>query len=152
MQSTLAQSREQSSDTTTAAGNWWQEAWNKAGSTLSQVVVVRRLDEKVKPLLSPEQSAYARLNLQLQLEEAELAVLQGHQELYSRSLEKARTAINDWYDSSNPQIMALADTLEELAGENIDPELPDISQSLQLLKARLAGRLEKGEEDSGDDT
>lgn len=146
MASTLAQSQALSNEGTTTVGTWWNDAWNNAKSTLSQVVVVRRLDDTVKPLLSPEQSAYARLNLQLMLEEAELAVLQGHQEMYSRSLAKASAAIDNWYDSSNPNIMALSDTLEELAGQNIDPELPDISRSLQLLKSRLAGRFDNSRE------
>lgn len=124
------------------------EAWNKLKSTLMQVVVVRRLDEPVKPLLSPDQSAYARLNLQLMLEEAEMAVLRGNQALYERALTKARTTINDWYDASNPRVEALSETLAELAEKNVDPELPDISQSLDLLKDRLAGRLEAGNTDS----
>jgi uroporphyrin-III C-methyltransferase len=141
MMSTLDQSGSDSGSTSDASTNWWTEAWNEVKSTLSRVVVVRRLDEPVKPLLSPEQSAYARLNLQLMLEEAELAVLRGHQELYTRSLTKASNAIETWYDSTNPKIIALSETLKDLADENIDPELPDISQSLQLLKSRLAGRL-----------
>ena len=107
-----------------------------------QVVVVRRMDEPVKPLLSPDQSAYARLNLQLMLEEAEMAVLRGNQALYERALTKACTTIKDWYDASNPRVKALTETLAELAEKNVDPELPDISQSLDLLKDRLAGRLE----------
>jgi uroporphyrin-3 C-methyltransferase len=121
------------------------EAWHEVKQTLSQVVVVRRMDEPVKPLLSPEQSAYARLNLQLMLEEAELAVLRGNQELYSRALTKASNAINNWYDSSNTRIIALSRTLDELSEKNVDPDLPDISRSLELLKARLAGRLGNGE-------
>lgn len=124
------------------------EGWSKVKHTLSQVVVVRRLDEQVKPLLSPEQSAYARLNLQLMLEEAEMAVLRGHQELYSRALTKASNAITDWYDSSNTRIIALSQTLDELSEKNVDPELPDISRSLELLKARLAGRLDNSEKDT----
>ncbi|NMT63243.1 uroporphyrinogen-III C-methyltransferase [Marinobacter orientalis] len=125
------------------------EAWQEVKQTLSQVVVVRRLDEPVKPLLSPEQSAYARLNLQLMLEEAELAVLRGNQELYSRALTKASNAINNWYDSSNDRIIALSRTLEELSEKNVDPELPDISRSLELLKSRLAGRLDSSADDEG---
>jgi uroporphyrin-3 C-methyltransferase len=117
------------------------QAWNKVKATLMQVVVVRRMDEPVKPLLSPDQSAYARLNLQLMLEEAEMAVLRGNQPLYERALTKARTTIDDWYNASNPRVTALSETLAELAGMNVDPELPDISQSLDLLKERLAGRL-----------
>ena len=78
------------------------KGWQKFKSTLMQVVVVRRLDESVKPLLSPDQSAYARLNLQLMLEEAEMAVLRGNQPVYERALAKAQTAVTDWYDGSNP--------------------------------------------------
>ncbi|PFG52027.1 uroporphyrin-3 C-methyltransferase [Marinobacter sp. LV10R520-4] len=115
-------------------------AWQSFTRTLKQVVVVRRLDEQVKPLLSPDQSAYARLNLQLMLEEAELAVLRGNQELYQKSLEKAGTTIQEWYNADNPRVGALADTLSELASRNVDPELPDISRSLGLLKQRVAGR------------
>lgn len=115
-------------------------AWNQFTDTLSRVVVVRRLDETVKPLLSPDQSAYARLNLQLMLEEAEMAVLRGNQALYERALAKASSAVADWYNPDNPKVKALDNTLSELSGRNIDPELPDISHSLQLLKRRLAGR------------
>lgn len=122
-------------------GNPLARAWERIKSTLMQVVVVRRLDEQVKPLLSPDQSAYARLNLQLMLEQAELAVLRGNQTLYERSLAKARAAIADWYDASTPRVAALSETLADLARKNVDPALPDISQSLDLLKERLAGRL-----------
>lgn len=126
------------------------EAWNAAKDTLKQVVVVRRMDEPVKPLLSPDQSAYARLNLQLMLEEAEMAVLRGNQPLFERALNKARTTIENWYDNTNPRVSAISDTLAELADRNVDPDLPDISQSLDLLKQRLAGRLNGGEQSDGE--
>lgn len=126
--------------------------WSRFKATLMQIVVVRRMDEPVKPLLSPDQSAYARLNLQLMLEEAEMAVLRGNQELYERALTKARDTIDDWYDATNPQVAALSDTLSELASRDVDPTLPDISKSLTLLKARLAGRLDTGKASGGDDS
>ncbi|TNE94846.1 MAG: hypothetical protein EP328_10830 [Gammaproteobacteria bacterium] len=121
--------------------NMVARAWDRFKSTLKQVVVVRRMDEPVKPLLSPDQSAYARLNLQLMLEEAEMAVLRGNQPLFERALGKARSTIDSWYDGTEPRVRALSETLSELADRNVDPELPDISQSLNLLKERLAGRL-----------
>lgn len=117
------------------------KGWRKFKSTLMQVIVVRRLDESVKPLLSPDQSAYARLNLQLMLEEAEMAVLRGNQPLYERALTKAQAAVEDWYDASNPRVSALTNTLGELSARNVAPDLPDISKSLDLLKERLSGRL-----------
>lgn len=131
-----------------ATGNPLQRAWQQTQETLSDVIVVRRMDTTIKPLMSPDQSAYARLNMQLMLEEAELAVLRGYQTLYDRALTKAVTALTDWYDGSNERIRALKSSLEELQGKAIDPELPDISQSLTLLKARIAGR--SGESENRD--
>lgn len=121
--------------------NLFTRGWNRFLSTLKDVVVVRRMDETVKPLMSPDQSAWARLNLQLMLEEAEMAVLRGNQTLYERALEKARRTVSEWYDSSNPSVQGLSDILTGLADKHVDPKLPDVSQSLGLLKERLAGRL-----------
>ncbi|MGC8119986.1 uroporphyrinogen-III C-methyltransferase [Marinobacter sp. VGCF2001] len=131
--------------------NMFTRGWNRFLGTLKEVVVIRRMDEPVKPLLSPDQSAWARLNLQLMLEEAEMAVLRGNQPLYERALNKAINTINDWYDTTNPAIRGLNETLTGLVGRDVDPELPDISQSLNLLKERLAGRLNAGEEKSTSD-
>ncbi|MFC4260706.1 uroporphyrinogen-III C-methyltransferase [Marinobacter lacisalsi] len=132
-------------------------AWERTKSSLSNVVSIRRLDEPVKPLLSPDQSAWARLNLQLMLEQAELAVLRGHENLYQQALDKALDSLNTWYDNSKNRIEALKNSLAELKARDINPELPDISRSLTLLKGRIAGRhanneapMNGGEENSED--
>lgn len=116
------------------------KAWQRVTESLGEVVSVRRLDEPVKPLLSPDQSAWARLNLQLMVEQAELAVLRGHEDLYQQALDKAVTSLETWYDGSDNRVTALRDTLAELKNRDINPELPDISRSLTLLKGRIAGR------------
>lgn len=117
------------------------KGWAQIKGTLSEAIAIRRLDEPVKPLLSPDQSAYVRLNMRLMLEEAQLAVLRGNQTLYNQALKKATDWLNTWYDGSHSKVVGLRDTLGELSGKDINPELPDISQSLTLLKARLEGRL-----------
>jgi uroporphyrin-3 C-methyltransferase len=48
--------------------------------------------------------------------------------------------MQEWYNADNARVGALADTLGELASRNVDPELPDISHSLGLLKQRVSGR------------
>lgn len=116
------------------------KAWQRVTESLGEVVSIRRLDEPVKPLLSPDQSAWARLNLQLMVEQAELAVLRGHEDLYQQALDKAVTSLETWYDGSDNRVTALRDTLAELKDRDINPELPDISRSLTLLKGRIAGR------------
>ncbi|XKG38899.1 uroporphyrinogen-III C-methyltransferase [Marinobacter sp.] len=129
----------------------WQRAWQQIKETLSSMVAVRRLDEPVQPPMSAEQSAYARLNLQLMLEEAELALLERNQVLYDRALTKATDFLSRWYDTSENRVQALQSTLAELKDRTIDPELPDISKSLELLKGRIAGRMETTENGSGSD-
>lgn len=133
------------------------DAWQQARASLQEVISIRRLDQPVKPLLSPDQSAWARLNLQLMLEQAELAVLRGHEALYQQALEKAIESLDTWYDDSNNQVTALSETLTELRDRDISPDLPDISRSLRLLKGRIAGRHANTEaqmdgEDEGNDS
>ena len=79
--------------------------------------------------------------MRLMLEEAEMAVLRGNQTLYERALLKAAGWLASWYDSSHSAVVALREDIGELSKKNINPELPDISSSLNLLKARMEGRL-----------
>ncbi|WP_148861472.1 uroporphyrinogen-III C-methyltransferase [Marinobacter fonticola] len=122
------------------ASSTFARGWNQIKSTLGEAIAIRRLDEPVKPLLAPEQSVYARLNMRLMLEEAQLALLSGNQTLYERALAKARDWLDTWYDGSHAPVRALREKLAELSEKDINPELPDISEPLNLLKARLEGR------------
>ncbi|PVY76922.1 uroporphyrin-3 C-methyltransferase [Tamilnaduibacter salinus] len=149
---TLSQSGDDARDSSQSA---LSQGWRQLLASLDDAITIRRMDETVKPLLSPQQSAYARLNLRLMLEEAELAVLRGNQTLYERALGKADTWLNNWYDDTHAPVRALQKTLDELQSRDINPELPDISRSLSLLKARLEGRLSTnrdGEADSNGDS
>jgi uroporphyrin-3 C-methyltransferase len=136
-------------ETDTTADSPLLEAWQDVKQTLAEVVVIRRLDEPVKPLLSPRQSAYANLNLRLMLEEAEMALLSAEPVLYRRSLAKAQDWLGRWYNESNSKVSGLMQTLESLAQRQIKPDLPDISDSLNLLKARINGRLSADDTDAG---
>ncbi|TVP53633.1 MAG: hypothetical protein EA349_13395 [Halomonadaceae bacterium] len=120
--------------------------WARIVDTLREIVVIRRMDQPVTALPSPQQSTQARLHLRLMLEEAGIAVLRRNQTVYERSLARAEQWLQQWYEADSPQVRALQNTLDELAQKQIDPPLPDISQSLELLKSRIAGRLERTEE------
>jgi len=124
--------------------------WARILDSLREVVVIRRMDMPVQPMMSPEQSTQARLHLRLMLEEAGIAVLRRDQAVYDRSLRRADEWLNTWYDQSDARVQALQETLNELSGKQIDPALPDISESLTLLKSRIAGRLDKNTEENDD--
>lgn len=102
----------------------------------NDMVIIRRRDEPLAPLLTPEQHYYIQQNLRLMLEQAQLALLQRSPGVYTRSLDKAASWIDDYFEL-NESAQALLMSLRELQQLHVDPELPDISKSLVLLKAYL---------------
>ncbi|GAA3960899.1 uroporphyrinogen-III C-methyltransferase [Allohahella marinimesophila] len=116
---------------------WYRKALTTAQETLNRFVIVRDLDEPIAPLLAPEQTHYLRQNLRLMIEQAELALLEQNQEIYSNSLDKAEKWIRSYFVEDSSQTNALLDSIESLKAISVDPELPDISASLRQLKGLL---------------
>jgi len=102
----------------------------------NDMVIVRHRDQPLAPLLAPEQHYYIQQNLRLMMEQAQLALLQRSPGVYTRSLEKATSWVDEYFQI-NKTAQALLVSLRELQQLHVDPELPDISQSLALLKAYL---------------
>ena len=123
----------------------WRGAWQRVLDTLNRMVVIRRLDEPAQAMLSPQQSAQARLHLQLMFEQAAVALLQENQSTYRRALHRAEKWLEQWYDPNDKRVETLRQIIDEVADQRIRMALPDISESLSLLKARVEGRLDEGE-------
>lgn len=122
-----------------ASARQWQQIWFKIKAAFSQAVQIRRLDQPVKPLLTPDESAYVVMNLRLMLEQAQLGLLRGRQALYNQALTRAQGWIGQYYDTSHPSVVSLQKTLAQLSRHPVQTQLPDISHSLRLLKGRLSG-------------
>jgi uroporphyrin-3 C-methyltransferase len=114
-----------------------QTLWQQAIAELNKLIVFRKLDAPVEPLLSPEQSVYLKQNLRLLLEQAELAMLKKNQLLYQASLNKSLSWIKKYFPTNEKPVQAIEEQLNQLLSRNIDPELPEISGSLNLLKQRI---------------
>lgn len=129
---------ETQTETTTATPNEApQSVMDAALERFGKMVKIRQRDEPLAPLLTPEQHYYLQQNLRLMLEQAQLALLQRKAGVYDRSLEKA----SDWieqYFQLNVSAQAIQSTLGELQQVQINPDLPDISASLALLKAYIS--------------
>lgn len=104
---------------------------------LRSLVVVRRNDAPVAPLLAPEQEFFLHENLRLQLSIARLAALQGETAGYRASLKTAATWLQQQFADDAPTVIAARSELQRLAGLDVHPELPDISASLRLLRQQL---------------
>ncbi len=122
----------------------WREQLATLGRELKDLVTVRRHDQPLEALITPEQESYLRQNVRMLLEQAQLALLKAEPKLYQASLGKAIELIKGYYDTDNQGVENALDKLSSLRDENVRPELPDISQSSQLLKQFIEKRFGNG--------
>ncbi|RDE18234.1 heme biosynthesis protein [Motiliproteus coralliicola] len=114
------------------------KSWANAMDRLGNLIVVRRADEPVKPLLSPEQHYFLTQNLHLMLEQTQLALLQGKQQAFDAGLDKSGNWIKTYFEKTDATSTALVKSLDEIKGTQVAPKMPDISGSLKTLKTYLA--------------
>lgn len=146
-------SRQQQATGTAAEGaslpGSWQEAWGQVRDTLDRMVRIRRLDEPARVALSPEQNAQSRLHLQLMFEQAAVALLREDQSAYRRALQRAEEWLDRWYDPDDSRVQTLQNLIDEASQYQVSMPTPDISKSLSLLKARVEGRFDETNTESG---
>jgi uroporphyrin-3 C-methyltransferase len=103
-------------------------------STVGDVVSVRRTDEAVRPLIAPESAFFLRANLSLQLQVARLALLRGERAAFQQSLDDTDTWLGEYYDADSAQVQSARKTIAEIRDGLFDMAMPDISESLRLLR------------------
>ncbi len=117
----------------------WRRAAQRMWSELRKLVVIRRHEEPVAPLLSPEQERLVRQVLRLRIESARLALLEGDPQLYREQLKAARAWLQGRF-AEHPGRKAMLEALAELSVREIRPALPDVSGSLRQLREHAEAR------------
>ena len=110
------------------------EAWNAVREAVFSAVKVSRPGGEKTPLLMPGTEPLVRANLALQLQAARLALLRGEQAIFDQSLEDADAWIEQYFDTDSVQVESARATLDEIRSATLDTELPDISETLTLLR------------------
>ncbi len=98
------------------------------------IVSVRRDDEATTPLIAPEAEFFLRANLALQMQAARLALLRGEEIVFRQSLDDVDKWLGDYYDLDSTPVQSARVTISELRGSLLTVAVPDISQSLRLLR------------------
>ena len=109
-------------------------AWDSVKTATSGIIKHRTTDEEVMPLISPDAEYFLRTNLALQMQTARLALLRGEQQVYEASLDDAALWLELYFDANSSQVAAALDSIAELRGGMFAAEMPDISESLLLLR------------------
>jgi len=103
-------------------------------NAIGDVVSVRRADEALQPLIAPEAQYFLRANLALQLQAARLALLRGEEDIFRQSLSDADAWLAEYYDPGSTGVENARTTINEIHDSVFTVAMPDISQSLRLLR------------------
>ena len=108
----------------------------------SGLIRVRERQSPIEPILERSEEQTVRQNLQMMLEQAQLALLREEQVIYQQSLFKAQEYLQRFF-----QLTAAAEgiiqRLQQLAETNIIQQLPNIHGSLEALQALLVERQQR---------
>ncbi len=105
---------------------------------LGDVITVRRTDEAARPLIAPEAVYFLRANLALQLQAARLSLLRGEQAVFQQSLDDAAACIEKYYDRESTPVLSALLTIREIRDSSFVKSMPDISESLRLLRQHVS--------------
>lgn len=108
-------------------------ALSVVGDAFGSLFSVRKVESEVTPLLLPEEEYFLRRNLELQLQTARLALLDGAEVNFRESIRTAHNWLAAYFDDADPAVEAALESLDEMENETIRASLPDISGSLALL-------------------
>jgi len=109
-------------------------AWNGIKEAFSGAVKVTRPGDEDAPLLMPGTEPLLRANLSLQLQAARLALLKGEQGVFERSIDDAEAWLDAYFDGGSLQVESARTTLREIRATSVSTTVPDISESLRLLR------------------
>ncbi|HUQ53858.1 MAG TPA: uroporphyrinogen-III C-methyltransferase [Gammaproteobacteria bacterium] len=110
--------------------------WIAIKGTLLDLVRIERRDDPVPQALSAAERALARRQLEVELELARIAALRRDEQAFLSGLETAIAVLQRDFDSESADVEGALALLGELRSFDIDPEPPDISGSLNLLRAQ----------------
>jgi len=108
-------------------------AWDVVRQAFSNLLTIRRLDDRSLALLTLEQETIARQHVALELAAARLAVMRADQSAFASALESASERLREVFATEDPGVAALLDELATLATVDVAPALPDISGSASQL-------------------
>jgi len=105
---------------------------------LSSIFVWRKWEETPQAMLAPGQDELIKQNLRLMLEQAQLALLMRDNALYQQAMAKSQNWFQRYAVTDPEQGRAIAASLSQLGGYDINPILPGLSQSLSLINQLTA--------------
>lgn len=118
----------------------WRLHLHDSINALEKLVVIRRHDHEVKPLISPLLEAILKEKLSINLQEAQWAVLNKNPFVYQLVLKQAITNLKTNFNENTQNTAALIKKLTQLQQVKLSQKKPDIKSALPLLNELIDAR------------
>jgi uncharacterized protein HemX len=116
-----------------------ERLWVAIRRTLTGLVHIERRDEPVAQALSAAERELGRRQLELELEIARTAALRAQSEAFQSAIDRAIALLERDFDPNTPEVDGARALLREMRMLEVDPKRPDISESLNRLRALGTG-------------
>jgi len=101
---------------------------------MKTLVHVRNVESPEALTLSPTQAYFLRENLILRLLGARVAMMARDHASFSADMKAAMKMVDTYFDSSSPQVQAVKTRLTQIVENNVQVELPSLSESLTAVQ------------------
>ncbi|WP_133130850.1 uroporphyrinogen-III C-methyltransferase [Legionella yabuuchiae] len=124
----------------------WRERLKNSVNLLERLVVIRRHDEEIQPLLSQQQESLLRASIRLNLQEAQWAVLQNNEIVYKMALNQTAETIKRYFAADSAVAKGVLKQLQALNKKDITVSKLDLKRSLTLLNQLIQAKNSKSVE------
>lgn len=124
---------ENAETTTPSTDSSWKSRFQNSLGLLKKLVVVRRNDEEIKPLLSPIYESLLKESIRLNIQEAQWAIINNNPPAYQFALKQAITTLNRGFNGHLSRTAAVINQLIALQKINLIQEQPKVGQALPLI-------------------
>jgi len=100
-------------------------------------IMIKRTGDVNQALLLPSEEYFLTQNLRLELESARLSVLRADSGNLRASVVLIQSWLRQYFDTSDSAVMNVMETLDQMQAIELKPALPDISSSVESLRAYL---------------
>ncbi|MGX8732936.1 uroporphyrinogen-III C-methyltransferase [Legionella pneumophila] len=115
----------------------WRNRLQDSVNFLEKLVVIRRHNENIQPLISPLYESAIKENIRLNLQEAQWAILNNNPAVYQFALNQAIANLKRVFNESSQNTDALIKQLSILQNVKLTQEKPVVGQAIPLINQMI---------------
>ncbi len=120
-----------------SADPFWKRIPHLLWQEIKSLVVIKRTGDVKQAILLPGEEYFLIQNLRLELESARLSVLRADTGNLRASIVLIQSWLSQYFNTNDSAVINVMETLDQMHAIELKPALPDISSSVETLRAYL---------------